>query len=247
MLLLLVLNKRFLQIPFQETPLPERQWLSNHENSMRKKMRKLFWLLMLLLFATIATSASPGTCPSAANYTNPANPTGSLVTLSSLGITGCYFVAASGLDTNAGTSEALPWLHSPGMGNCSNTCAGVNLKTSTGGIGIVFRGGDTWHFGNSSAAPYTGTFSACFNNGASAAAFCLADIKSTSSGSPIYIGVDVTWFTGGSWARPIFTADNPLCNVNTANGSTCVSNPSSDCRGGMGSACTGLFYVSSCP
>src|SRR5208283_431124 len=31
-----------------------------------------------------------------------------------------------------------------------------------------------------------------------------------SSGSPIYYGVDYTWFSGGSWSRPIFTGDNPL-------------------------------------
>jgi len=65
----------------------------------------------------------------------------------------CYFIAANGSDANSGTSESSPWLHAPGMPNCTANCA---AHTPVAGEGFIFRGGDTWHFGNSSASPYTG-------------------------------------------------------------------------------------------
>lgn len=176
----------------------------------------------LFLFAALPALATTtgGTCPSGANYLNTA--TGNLVTLSSLGVTSCFYVAANGSDTNSGTSEASPFLHSPGMKNCSSNCASVSLAA---GLGVIFRGGDTWHFGNSSATPYAGVVSTCADNGNNAAGLCLDDINATGS-NPIYYGVDPTWYTGGSWARPILTADNPLCNSGTtgtlADGATCT-------------------------
>src|SRR6202521_3609120 len=122
------------------------------------------------------------------------------------GVGSCFYISASGADTNSGTSEATPWLHSPGMKNCSNTCAGV---TPAAGLGFIFRGGDTWHFGNPSASPYAGVVTNCdFNHGESAG-LCLAS-QHGSSGNPIYYGVDPAWFSGASWSRPILTADNPL-------------------------------------
>jgi hypothetical protein len=195
-------------------------------------------LIACILFAGRAFAAG-GACPSGANYTNPTNPNGAAVTLASLGITNCYYVAAGGSDSNSGTSESSPWLHSPGMANCSANCAAVALSA---GIGVIFRGGDTWHFGNSGATPYAGVVTTCANNGDNAAGLCLDDINAT-TGNPIYYGVDKTWFTGGSWARPILTADNSLCNSGT--------------RGTLpdGATCTGTtdsygqpsYYVSSCP
>jgi len=203
--------------------------------------------------SAFAVVGAGGTCPSGANYTNPANPTGPLVTLSSLGITVCYYVSAVGSDSlYDGTSETVsgshgPFLHSPGMANCSSKCAAVALLP---GIGVIFRGGDTWHFGNSGATPYSGVVSSCADNGNNAAGLCLDDINATSS-NPIYYGVDPTWYTGGSWARPIFTADNSLCNASTVgtlpDGATCTYNSSNSCMPGAGASCTGVYYVSSCP
>jgi hypothetical protein len=185
-------------------------------------MRPLFVFAVLVLAATAPCFAAGGTCPSGANYVSSANPTGSKVTLSSLGITSCYFVSAGGLDTNAGTTEGAAFLHSPGMQNCSNSCAAVTLAA---GLGIIFRGGDTYHFGNSSLTPYAGVVSTCADNGNNAAGLCIDDIDGSSS-HPIYYGVDPTWFTGGSWVRPILTADNPLCNSGTTgtlpDGATCT-------------------------
>jgi hypothetical protein len=155
-------------------------------------MARKIWFIVAILGLTSQSWAAGGTCPSSANYLNTTNPTGSLVTLASLGISSCYFVAANGSDSNNGTSESTPWLHAPGMQSCTGNCAS---NSPGAGIGYIFRGGDTWHFGNTSAAPYSGGswFWSWYG----------------SSGSPIYIGVDPSWYSGASWARPILTADNP--------------------------------------
>jgi hypothetical protein len=147
--------------------------------------------------------AAGGPCPSGANYVNPT--TGAQVTLASLGVTNCYYISASGSDTNSGTTESSPWLHSPGMKNCASSCAAVSI---TGGEGFIFRGGDTWHMGNSGLSPYTGAVP-CDNNATLSAGLCLA-AQNGSNGSPFYYGVDLNWYSGSSWARPIFTGDNPL-------------------------------------
>jgi len=174
------------------------------------------------------TFGAGGTCPSGANYLNTT--TNSLVTLSSLGVTSCYYIAANGSDTNNGTSEATPWLHAPQMPSCSGNCATV--QNQSGGIppgtGLIFRGGDTWHFGNSGATPYTGGVWN-FNTG---------KIPEGTSSNPIYVGVDPTWYSGSSWGRPILTADNPLCNTGTVDGSTCFQDTSHTYE---------QYYVSSCP
>ncbi len=107
-----------------------------------------------------------------------------------------YYIAASGSDSNSGTSMSSPWLHAPGMPTCAATCASV---TPNPGDQFIFRGGDTWHFGNSSASPYTGgTWTWTWNG---------------TSSSYIYIGVDQTWYSGSSWTRPILTGDNPTSTV----------------------------------
>ncbi len=123
---------------------------------------------------------------------------------SGLPVTGanCYFIAANGSDTNSGTSESSPWMHAPGMPQCSGTCVGV---TPSPGQGFIFRGGDTWHFGNSGAVPYTGgTWN--MNNWWGTQTSCT--YEGATSGC-IYWGVDQSWYTGSSWKRPILTGDNP--------------------------------------
>jgi|HubBroStandDraft_1064217.scaffolds.fasta_scaffold00277_17 hypothetical protein len=105
-----------------------------------------------------------------------------------------YYIAANGSDSNNGTSKTTPWLHAPGMPSCSSSCASASPKP---GDQIIFRGGDTWHFGNSSASPYVGSGGWVWT-------------KSGTSGNPIYIGVDQTWYSGGSWVRPVLSGDNSL-------------------------------------
>jgi hypothetical protein len=200
-----------------------RSWLSVGITSFNGKISLTFLFLLLAAPAF----ASGGSCPSGANYLNSA--TGSLVTLSSLGVTSCYYVSANGSDTNNGISESSPWLHAPQMPNCSANCATVQNQGNgiPPGTGIILRGGDTWHLGNSSASPYTGG-EWNFNTG---------QYPMGTSSNPIYLGVDQSWFSGGSWARPIFTLDNPLCGPSNLGGS-CSS----------GSLPTGItqYYVSSC-
>jgi hypothetical protein len=169
-------------------------------------MAKFFRAVILLVCVLSARSAfaAGGTCPSGTNYINSSN--GSPTTLSALGVTNCYYIAANGSDSNSGQSEASPWLHSPGMNNCTGNCASVSVSA---GQGFIFRGGDTWHFGNSSASPFAGVVAGCDGNGSQSGGLCLSGFNG-SSGHPFYFGVDLTWYSGSSWTRPILTGDNPL-------------------------------------
>ena len=111
-----------------------------------------------------------------------------------------HYIAANGSDANNGTSKSSPWLHAPGMATCSGACASY---TPAAGDQFIFRGGDTWHAGNSGASPYTGgLWSFPWGD------YAKCNYGGTMSGC-IYFGVDQTWFTGASWARPILTGDNP--------------------------------------
>lgn len=167
--------------------------------------RHIRFLLFVLFLVLPGTAIAQGACPAG------------------LPVSGnnCYFIAANGSDSSSGTSESTPWLHSPGMNKCTGNCAAVKPSA---GHGFIFRGGDTWHFGNSSATPYAGVETGCANNGQTAAGLCLDDFQATSS-SPIYYGVDKSWYSGSSWSRPILTADNSPCNSGTIgtmpDGDTC--------------------------
>ena len=103
-----------------------------------------------------------------------------------------YYVAANGSDSNNGTAKTTPWLHAPGMPNCSGTCSSTRPKA---GDSIILRGGDTW---SPSSFPWTWTWSG-------------------SGGNPIQVGgLDETWFSGASWTRPILSGGGTFPN----NGST---------------------------
>lgn len=169
--------------------------MKSYRPSLRGRYTGLVLTLSGLILMSVNAFASGGACPSGANYLTP---TGSLVTLASLGVTNCYYIAANGSDSNDGLSEATghPWLHAPMMPQCSGKCAAVTLSA---GMGLILRGGDTWHFGNSSASPYGGV-NWGFNNPPGPAG---------TSANPIYVGVDKGWYAGSSWARPILTGDNP--------------------------------------
>jgi glucuronoarabinoxylan endo-1,4-beta-xylanase len=141
---------------------------------------------------------------------NSGAPTGSCPSGSPVaGNSKCYFIAANGSDSNNGTSESTPWLHAPGMPACSGICAAVQSSLGSGGtvqagVGLIFRGGDTWHEGNSGATPYTGgSFNIIWSGGGPT----VCQYEGTQTGC-FYIGVDKNWFSGASWARPILTGDN---------------------------------------
>jgi hypothetical protein len=178
----------------------------------------LAFLFLLYSATSFAATSGGGACPTGANYLNPSNPTGSLVTLSSLGITNCYFISSSGSDTNNGKSESAPWAHAPLMPNCTGNCAVVTVGQGTqlAGTGFIFEGNNTWHFGQNTG-DYTGgvwTWNPSVGG------------PSGTSSNPIYVGVDPGWPSSG-WTRPTFTADNSLCNSGTTgtmpDGYTCTS------------------------
>jgi hypothetical protein len=94
-----------------------------------------------------------------------------------------YYIAANGSDSNNGTSKSTPWAHVPGMQTCTNNCAG---HTPSAGDSFIFKGGDTWGATN----------------------WQMYISKAGTSTSPIYYGVDQTWYSGSSWTRPIFDGGN---------------------------------------
>ncbi len=119
-----------------------------------------------------------------------------------------YYIAANGSDTNNGTSKTTAWQHAPGMPKCTGTCAG---HTPVAGDQYIFRGGDTWHFGNSAASPYVGAGGWTW-------------IWSGNGSNPIYIGVDQSWYSGSAWVRPVMSGDNQ---TSTSFVTSCVYDQSS--------------------
>src|SRR5437660_9133415 len=103
-----------------------------------------------------------------------------------------YYIAANGSDSNNGTSKNTPWLHAPGMKTCSSACASANPKP---GDQFIFRGGDTWHFGASTAPSTGGTWTWSWSGSSTGCNYPGA------TSACIYIGVDQTWFSGSSWVR----------------------------------------------
>ena len=121
-----------------------------------------------------------------------------------------YFIAANGSDSNNGTSKSTTWQHAPGMPNCTATCAATRPQP---GDSFIFRGGDTWHFSATTSGandvPIGGTWDWTWSG---TSTNCNYPTVTTSC---IYLGVDKTWFSGASFARPIMNLDNPIV-ANTA-------------------------------
>ena len=130
-----------------------------------------------------------------------------------------YYVAANGSDSNSGTSKTAPWQHAPGMSTATGLASSTTINP---GDSIIFRGGDAWHFGNSVLTPFTGYKDGAWSftsSGTSVNCNLNASAGTIVTTSCIYIGVDQTWFSGSSWARPQFNMDNPITN---ASPSSCV-------------------------
>src|SRR5574337_216031 len=130
---------------------------------------------------------------------------GVLLPVTSAWATTYYIDFAGGSDANAGTSISAPWKHAPGMNGCTANCAAT---TPTGGDSFIFKGGVTWDYSiwpwN---LPSSGTSS-------STAVGCNGGVA---GGGCIYYGVDTSWFAGGNWTRPVFSAGgwatlNTACN-----------------------------------
>jgi hypothetical protein len=124
---------------------------------------------------SLFAATSGGTCPTSV-------PTG---------ISNCYYADfVTGVDTNAGTSEAAPLQHLPGMVGCASNCAAI---TPAAGEGFILKGGVTW---TKAALRWSWNWS---GTGTTSSPGC------TGSGC-IYVGVDPSWYSGSSWARPILNA-----------------------------------------
>lgn len=166
---------------------------------------KKFLLLSLLLFLAPYARGVGGACPTSANMD------GSNVTLHADGVVyaapvHCYYVDFSGgSDASNGTTEGTAFKHSPGMNGATGTAASTTLVA---GDGVILKGGVTWDF---TIWPWSLT------SGSGSADATLGCTGATC----VYYGVDHSWFTGGSWTRPILSGGdwsdpgtNTVCNRN---------------------------------
>jgi hypothetical protein len=106
-----------------------------------------------------------------------------------------YISSGIGSDSNTSTQAQVschnnvpctPWAHAPGMAGCSASCASY---TPVAGDQFILRGGDTWNHSN---LPWNFSWSGTSSN-------------------HIYLGVDTTWFTGGSFAKPLLNGGFACC------------------------------------
>jgi len=106
-----------------------------------------------------------------------------------------YYISKSlGSDSHTSTqaqSKSTPWAHVPVMLGATSQAA---AHTPVPGDRFILYGGDTWVAADLGINTCLG--SPCSNG---------------TSGSPIYIGVDQTWFSGASWTRPVFNCQNTTC------------------------------------
>jgi hypothetical protein len=116
----------------------------------------------------------------------------------SFGANTYYVSKSSGADTNSSTqamSKSTPWAHLPGMATCGNNCASY---TPVAGDKFILMGCDVWV---SADLPVSWNWSG-------------------SSGNPITITVDKTWYNTtncpSSWNRPILNnASHTIYSPNT--------------------------------
>jgi hypothetical protein len=138
-------------------------------------------IVRLLQFALLLALSSPawgqGTCANFASGKCPAN----VVVVPSPPTAFYFFDYVGGLDSNTGISESSPWQHMPSCANASGNSA-AHAASVAAAEGWILKGGVTIDYHCFPMAPPW--------NGAS-------------SGWD-YIGYDPGWYTGGSWARPIF-------------------------------------------
>jgi hypothetical protein len=121
-----------------------------------------------------------------------------------------HYVATSGSDTNSGTSESAPWAHLPGMPAATSTAGSYS---AVAGDTFILRGCDVWY--------NSGNFPLELSHGGS-------------SGNPVTITVDKTWYDTANcpsaWNRPVFDG-------HTSSGSstpTQIGGSTSGCLGGLG-------------
>ncbi|MGH9683815.1 MAG: hypothetical protein ACRD4S_09435 [Candidatus Acidiferrales bacterium] len=120
-----------------------------------------------------------------------------------------YIDFSGGSDSNSGTSQSSPWKHAPGMNGCSANCAS---HTPGAGDSFIFKGGVTWDY---TVWPWT------LQGGGSSSSTSVGCNGGNAGGGCVYYGVDRSWFSGGSWERPIFSgggwaAEDSSCHYDQA-------------------------------
>lgn len=100
-----------------------------------------------------------------------------------------YINFAAGSDTNNGTAKETPWQRHPYMKGWTGS------YSHAAGDQFIFKGGVTWD-------------NTCF---------LMCQLAGGSVGNPDYYGVDKTWYSGGSWTRPVFSCNSTALGGNAAN------------------------------
>lgn len=100
-----------------------------------------------------------------------------------------YIDSVGGADANNGTSTGTPWRHHPYMVTWTGS------YSHAAGDRFIFKGGVTWGYTN----------------------FPLTTTAGGTAGNSDYYGVDASWFTGGSWAKPIFDNQGHAIGAGTGN------------------------------
>jgi hypothetical protein len=114
---------------------------------------------------------------------------GVLLCASAARATTYYIDYTGGSNSNAGTSTGAAWKSAPGMQTGAGCGSATHAYTHSAGDRFIFKGGVTWP---------AACFGLSISNGGSG------------SGTQDYWGVDLSWFTGGSFTRPIFDLANTL-------------------------------------
>lgn len=134
-----------------------------------------------------------------------------LSVLSANTCTTCYIDYVGGADTNDGTAKSTggghgPWQHAPGMFVCTSNCA---AQTPVHGDSYIFKGGVTWP--NASLGwNWIWSGNATTHSPGCAGTGC------------IYLGIDQTWFTGGSWSRPILNGQGSAVATPSGGVANCI-------------------------
>jgi len=108
-----------------------------------------------------------------------------------------YIDWENGDDANDGITKDTPWQRAPGMRGCwvGDTGGNANAKRIAGGVAgdqFILKGGVTWPKEALSWDWYFG---------------------SGTEADPIYFGVDLTWYSGASWSRPILDVQGTETNM----------------------------------
>ncbi len=116
-----------------------------------------------------------------------------ILLFASIGWSATYYIDwQNGDDANDGLTKSSPWKRAPGMRGCTANCLQKQQAGGKPGDQFILKGGVIWPREAISWDWYFG---------------------SGTQSNPIYFGVDQTWYSGGSWSRPVLDAEGGVPNV----------------------------------